>query len=231
MALVRALVEAHAVAERRSALTRRQLENGGGGGSGGGGFLVNHVSPRHFLELIARCAALHAEKRAALTEEHTHLRRGLRAIEQTRRRVSELQIELAEADKELARKNDEANERLKLIVSRQHEAEEERGKAERLAATLAEARREIASQQEAAGAELAAVEPELAARAAVRSIKKENLNEVRALACPPELIKLALEAVAAAATRGVLPTTGRIRGASSAATTLFGRSSSLTRRR
>ena len=149
------------MAERRSARTRRQLENGGGGGSGGGGLLVNHVSPRHFLELIARCAALHAEKRAALTEEHTHLRRGLRAIDQTRRRVSELQIELAEADKELARKNDEANERLKLIVSRQHEAEEERGKAERLAATLAEARREIASQQEAAGAELAAVEPEL----------------------------------------------------------------------
>ena len=121
---------------------------------------------------------------------------GLDKLRDTVTQVEELRKSLATKRSQLEAKNKEANEKLQRMVNDQKEAEQKKAASIDIQAALVEQERFIAQRQEIVKADLADAEPAvLEAQAAVSNIKKTHLQEVRAMANPPEAVKLAMESV------------------------------------
>ena len=156
----------------------------------------SHVTPRHYLDFIGQYVRLFTEKREALEEQQRHLNVGLDKLQSTVSQVEELRISLAQKRKQLEAKNVEANEKLQKMVADQQEAEQQRATSIKIQAELEVQNQEIEERRSIVLTDLAAAEPAvLDAQAAVSSIKKQHLTEVRSMANPPEAVKLAMESV------------------------------------
>ncbi|GLD93495.1 hypothetical protein PINS_up002087 [Pythium insidiosum] len=157
----------------------------------------NHLSPRDYLEFIRHFVSLYSEKRAQLEDQQLHLNVGVQKLKATHEQVAELQKQLAIKERELKKKDAEANEKLQQMIREQNEAQEKKKETEKLAADLATRDEEISSRKKVVEADLAEAEPALLdAQASVNSIRKSQLDEIRALARPPNAVKMTLEAVA-----------------------------------
>ena len=121
---------------------------------------------------------------------------GLDKLRDTVTQVEELRKSLATKRSQLEAKNREANEKLQRMVNDQKEAEQKKAASIDIQAALVEQERFIAQRQEIVKADLADAEPAvLEAQSAVSNIKRQHLQEVRAMANPPEAVKLAMESV------------------------------------
>jgi dynein heavy chain 1, cytosolic len=121
---------------------------------------------------------------------------GLDKLRDTVQQVEELRQSLAIKRTQLEAKNAEANEKLKQMVTDQQEAESKKKASIEIQAALVEQDKHIAQRREIVMADLADAEPAvLDAQSAVSGIKKQQLQEVRAMANPPEAVKLAMESV------------------------------------
>ncbi len=157
----------------------------------------NHISPRDYLELIRHFVSLYGKKRSALEDQALHLNVGVEKLLATHNQVAELQAQLSAKEKELQRKDFEANEKLQLMVVEQNEAQKKKKETESLAADLAKQDQEIVSRKLVVESDLAEAEPALLeAQSSVNSIRKSQLDEIRALARPPKAVQMTLEAVA-----------------------------------
>ncbi|CAH0480997.1 unnamed protein product [Peronospora belbahrii] len=157
----------------------------------------NHVSPRDYLEFIRHFVSLYSEKRAQVEDQQLHLNVGVQKLQATREQVAELQGQLSLKENELKKKDVEANEKLQQMVQEQNEAQEKKKDTEALAVDLANKDEEIRSRKEVVEADLAQAEPALLdAQASVNSIRKAQLDEIRALARPPAAVRMTMEAVA-----------------------------------
>lgn len=157
----------------------------------------NHISPRDYLEFIRHFVSLYSEKRAQLEDQQLHLNVGVQKLQATHEQVAELQVQLSLKEKELKKKDIEANEKLQQMIIEQNEAQAKKKDTEQLASDLASKDAEISSRKKVVEADLAQAEPALLeAQASVNSIRKSQLDELRALARPPVAIKMTLEAVA-----------------------------------
>ena len=160
------------------------------------GSRIMAITPRHFLDFIHHFVKLYQEKRAALEEEQLHLNVGLSKIAETVDQVEEMQKSLAVKSVELQTKNDAANAKLKQMVKDQQEAERQKNQSQEIQALLEVQKKEIAAKRTEVMGELDQVEPAVQdAQQAVKSIKKQHLVEVRSMANPPPMVKLALESV------------------------------------
>ncbi|KDO30766.1 hypothetical protein SPRG_04667 [Saprolegnia parasitica CBS 223.65] len=158
---------------------------------------ANHISPRDYLEFIRHFVTLYGKKRGQLEEQQLHLNVGVEKIVATHNQVAELQAQLGAKEKELQRKDVEANEKLQLMVVEQNEAQKKKKETESLAADLTKQDDEIRSRKVVVEHDLAQAEPALLeAQSSVNSIRKTQLDEIRALARPPNAVRLTLEAVA-----------------------------------
>ncbi|KAK7029674.1 dynein heavy chain [Paramarasmius palmivorus] len=156
----------------------------------------NYVTPRHYLDFINHYVRLYGEKRDELEEQQRHLHVGLDKLRDTVTQVEELRKSLAIKRTQLEAKNTEANEKLKRMVADQQEAEQKKAASIEIQAALVEQDRHIQQRRDIATADLADAEPAVAeAQADVRNIKKQHLQEVRAMANPPEAVKIAMESV------------------------------------
>ncbi|EIN13444.1 dynein heavy chain protein 1 [Punctularia strigosozonata HHB-11173 SS5] len=156
----------------------------------------NYVTPRHYLDFIHHYVRLYNEKRNELEEQQRHLHVGLDKLRDTVEQVEELRKSLAIKRTQLEAKNAEANEKLKQMVTDQQEAESKKKASIEIQAALVEQDKHIAQRREIVMADLADAEPAvLDAQSAVSGIKKQQLQEVRAMANPPEAVKLAMESV------------------------------------
>ncbi len=156
----------------------------------------NYVTPRHYLDFIQHFVTLSTEKRSELEEQQLHLNVGLQKLRDTEQKVKELQSSLAKKNAELEEKNAEANAKLKRMVEGQQAAEEKRKEGLALQEQLEKQKVEIAEQKSIAYEDLGKAEPALIdAQKSVKGIKKKHLEEIRAFARPPTLVKLTLEAV------------------------------------
>ena len=96
--------------------------------------------------------------------------------------------------KQLQAKDAEANEKLRRMVADQQEAEQKKAASIEIQAALAEQDRHIEQRRSVVLADLANAEPAvLEAQAAVNNIRRNQMQEVRAMANPPEAVKLAME--------------------------------------
>ncbi|VDM69323.1 unnamed protein product, partial [Strongylus vulgaris] len=136
------------------------------------------------------------EKRRDLEEEKVHLNIGLNKIRETEEQVKELQKSLTLKSKELEEKKTAANLKLKEMLADQQKAEDEKRLSEQLQKELAEQLKQIAAKKTEVQKDLSQVEPAVEeAQQAVKGIRKNQLVEVRSMASPPVMVKLALEAI------------------------------------
>jgi dynein heavy chain 1 len=157
---------------------------------------LNFVTPRHYLDFIAQYVKLFTEKREELEEQQRHLNVGLDKLHTTVTQVEELRKSLAVKRTQLETKNVQANEKLQKMVADQQEAEQQKLASVELQANLAKQNKAIAERRTVVMRDLAAAEPAVQdAQAAVSSIKKQHLTEVRSMANPPEAVKMAMESV------------------------------------
>ena len=154
------------------------------------------ITPRHFLDFIQHFVNLYKEKRSGLEEEQLHINVGLNKIAETVAQVEEMQKSLAVKSAELQSKNDEANDKLKQMVKDQQEAEKQKQQSQEIRKLVEQQTKEIAAKRTEVMADLEKVEPAvIEAQAAVKSIKKQHLVELRSMAMPPPLVRIALESI------------------------------------
>ncbi|XP_058810234.1 dynein heavy chain, cytoplasmic isoform X2 [Phymastichus coffea] len=98
--------------------------------------------------------------------------------------------------KELQAKNEAANAKLRQMVKDQQEAEKKKVQSQEIQHQLAIQTVTINQKRDNVMADLAQVEPAVIdAQNAVKSIKKQHLVEVRSMANPPAIVKVALESI------------------------------------
>ncbi|XP_060529688.1 dynein heavy chain, cytoplasmic isoform X3 [Cylas formicarius] len=154
------------------------------------------ITPRHYLDFIHHFVKLHNEKRSDLEEQQLHLNVGLSKIAETVEQVEEMQKSLAVKSQELQAKNEAANAKLKQMVKDQQEAEKKKVQSQEIQQQLAEQTVHIEQKRQEVMADLAQVEPAVIdAQNAVKSIKKQQLVEIRSMSNPPAIVKLALESI------------------------------------
>lgn len=154
------------------------------------------ITPRHYLDFIHHFVKLHNEKRSDLEEQQLHLNVGLSKIAETVEQVEEMQKSLAVKSQELQAKNEAANAKLKQMVKDQQEAEKKKVQSQEIQQQLAEQTVIIEQKRKDVMADLALVEPAVIdAQNAVKSIRKQQLVEIRTMANPPAVVKLALESI------------------------------------
>jgi dynein heavy chain 1 len=154
------------------------------------------ITPRHYLDFINHFVKLYHEKRSELEDQQAHLNIGLAKISETLEQVEELQKSLAAKRAELERKNNEANGKLGQMMSDQQEAEKKKVASQELGQLLAVQLEQMAVKKAEVTGDLVQVEPALQdAKEAVKSIRKPDIVELRALINPPALVKLGLESI------------------------------------
>ena len=156
----------------------------------------SYVTPRHYLDFLKHYQSLFTSKRAALEEQQRHLNTGLRKLKETQEEVSKLQDALREKELVLRDNEKRANDKLEQMMVDKREAEAKRDVSLQLAKDIAEQAKEITQRQATVESELSSAKPALEeAEAAVRNIKKTDLDQVSRYPNPPAPVKLALEAV------------------------------------
>ncbi|KAG6918668.1 hypothetical protein DXG01_012485 [Tephrocybe rancida] len=151
--------------------------------------LIVFISINHYVRL-------YTEKRDELEEQQRHLHVGLDKLKDTVAQVEELRKSLAIKRSQLEAKDAEANDKLKRMVADQQEAEQKKAASIEIQAALVEQDRNIEERRAVVMADLADAEPAvLEAQSAVSNIKRQYLQEVRVMANPPEIVKIAMESV------------------------------------
>ncbi|KAH8923510.1 hypothetical protein BT69DRAFT_1319504 [Atractiella rhizophila] len=183
-AVVNGLVAVHqSMYETNTRLSRRQ-----------GRF--NYATPRHYLDFIKHYVRLFNEKRDDLEEQQRHLNVGLDKLKSTVLQVEELRGSLAVKRNQLEAKNAEADQKLQRMLIDQQEAEQNKKASEEIQVALKQQQKEIAERRAVVLADLANAEPAVVeAQQAVRDIRRQHIQEVRAMANPPEAVKNAMESV------------------------------------
>lgn len=157
---------------------------------------VTFLTPRHFLDFVAQYVQLYNEKREDLEEQQRHLNVGLEKLRDTVDKVRDLRVSLAEKKAQLERKDAEANEKLQRMVADQREAEQRKSTSLEIQAALEVQEAEVASRRQIVLQDLARAEPAVEeAKASVSNIKRQQLTEVRAMASPPQGVRLAMDSV------------------------------------
>ncbi|KAG7353523.1 dynein family protein [Nitzschia inconspicua] len=185
-AVVAALVELHLIAKETADDAASQPSS------------VNRtfLCPRDYLTLIQNFVACLNKRRGEIEDQQLHVNAGLHKLQQTQENVAELKKSLGEKTVVLKEKEAEANNKLQSMVANQNIAEKRKEEAERMSAEVQKQQVEINRRKDEAQRDLDEAEPALrSAQASVRGIKKRDLDEVKALARPPENVKLTLECV------------------------------------
>jgi len=155
------------------------------------------MSPRDYLALIHNFVSCVRKMREQVEDEQLHVNAGLTKLRQTQENVAELKVALGAKKTELRQKEKLANDKLQQMVGDQNEAEKRKDEVERTSIEVEKQNQKITSRKEEAQSELDQAEPALlSAQAAVKGIKRRDLDEIRALPRPSPNVKATLECVA-----------------------------------
>eukprot|EP00178_Gracilaria_changii_P010311 TRINITY_DN299_c0_g1_i9.p1 TRINITY_DN299_c0_g1~~TRINITY_DN299_c0_g1_i9.p1 ORF type:complete len:2521 (-),score=275.04 TRINITY_DN299_c0_g1_i9:10712-17314(-) len=154
------------------------------------------VTPRHFLEFIEQLNRIALEKGNEIQEGVDRHTEGLRRLRNAGKAVDALKESLSEKTERLRDKEKDASEMLARMIEEQRLAEKSKVGAEHLALAALEASNAVQEREAEVSENLSVVQPKVeAAREAVGSIRKEFLDELRAMPSPPPAVRVALEAV------------------------------------
>ena len=158
--------------------------------------VTNYVSPRYFYDFVKQFCNTFIEKSKDLNTEQQHLANGLSKLEQTQKDVARMSKELEEKKAQLKEKEQLAEQKLEEILKDREATSAKKEEAQKLKLVIDEKRKVIEADQAKAMAELDEVAPAIEeAKSSVSNIKKSNLDEIRRLSQPPDVIKNTLQAV------------------------------------
>ena len=182
--VVSACVRAHAVA---AGTVRRYLKDLG---------RVVHVTPTHYLDMLALFRRLLVRKRAEVRTQKERFDTGLRRLLKSAEAVVVMQAELEELKPKLLVKSVQSDEMLLTVTADRQNADQtkERVEAEEVAVTAVVT--EATRLKESCEADLESALPALeAALNALKELSKNDIAEVKALKSPPAGVRLTMETV------------------------------------
>jgi dynein heavy chain 1 len=154
------------------------------------------ITPQQYLELFRQFGDILSKKKRIQDDHQHHIINGLQKIESTLIDVELLRTQLADKEAILNDKNNLANDKLKIMMADQQEAERQKGESIELQNMIINQEEQIRFRKETVLSELAEVEPLVAqAQESVSSIKRQHLQELRTMAHPPEPVKITMESV------------------------------------
>ncbi|XP_017887523.2 dynein beta chain, ciliary-like [Ceratina calcarata] len=156
----------------------------------------NYTTPKSFLEQIALYSKLLLEKTYDVKAMIERLKNGLEKLESCAAQVSDLRIVLAAQEIELKKKNEIADKILAEVRAENTKAEAEKTIVSEEEAKVAEMKEIIAEKQKKCDEDLAKAEPAVRqAEAALDTLNKSNLTELKSFGTPPEQVTMVAEAV------------------------------------
>ncbi|KAK9865923.1 hypothetical protein WJX84_001850 [Apatococcus fuscideae] len=155
-----------------------------------------YVTPKSYLSFIAGYKALYDKKRSFVQQLATSINSGLAKMNEAKLDVGKMKGELAIKNVQLAAATKEAEKLLKEISENTAVAEKEKNKVAVIVDGVTKQAAEIAAVKDDAERDLAAAKPALdAAVAALNSISPKDINSLKALKNPPDVVKRIFDAV------------------------------------
>ncbi|OWB58788.1 hypothetical protein B5S28_g4867 [[Candida] boidinii] len=156
----------------------------------------SNVSPTDYMNFINNFIKMFNDKEAELQDFQHHINVGLDKLRDTVLEVKHLKETLISKKEMLAFKDKEARLMLDKMITDQNEAERKQEASFEIQKLLESQNIEIEARKQVVLEDLDEVEPLIEeAQNGVKNIKKQHLNELRALSNPPDAIKMTLEAV------------------------------------
>ncbi|XP_008208864.1 dynein beta chain, ciliary-like [Nasonia vitripennis] len=156
----------------------------------------NYTTPKSFLEQIALYAKLLKEKTVNLKAMIERLENGLEKLNSCAGQVDELKVVLAVQEVDLKKKNEVADKILAEVTAENTKAEVEKAFVSEEEAKVAEIKESVSEKQRKCDEDLAKAEPAVRqAEAALNTLNKNNLTELKAFASPPEAVAKVAQAV------------------------------------
>jgi len=155
-----------------------------------------YVTPTNYLELVKSYRELVAEKLKEIGDNRAKLSGGLTKLEEGKKQVEEMSVELESKKRVVADAQKECEELLVVIVGERRTADERKkeveAQAEKISKEEAECKAFAADAERDLGKALPALEQ---AMAEVEKLDKSSISEVKAYASPPPAVEMVLNAV------------------------------------
>ncbi|XP_051578639.1 dynein axonemal heavy chain 2 [Myxocyprinus asiaticus] len=156
----------------------------------------NYVTPTNYLELVSGYKKLLSEKSSELGEQVSKLRNGLFKIDDTRRKVEAMSVELEDAKKKVAEFQKQCEEYLVVIVQQKREADEQQkavgAHSEKIEAEEIKCKAMAENAQRDLDEAIPALEE---AMKALESLNKKDMTEIKSYGRPPALVETVMQAV------------------------------------
>ncbi|KAI8914343.1 dynein heavy chain and region D6 of dynein motor-domain-containing protein [Gorgonomyces haynaldii] len=156
----------------------------------------NYTTPKSFLALLTLYQEMLERKSSELTKSMDRLENGLTKLQATAGQVDDLKAKLATQEVELKQKNEEANRLIERVAVDTEKANKEKAIAAEEERKVDIITKEVGEKQESCARDLLAAEPALAAaQAALNTLNKANLTELKSFGSPSEEVKNVTAAV------------------------------------
>ncbi|KAM4673740.1 dynein axonemal heavy chain 9 [Amazona ochrocephala] len=156
----------------------------------------NYTTPKSFLEQIKLYQNLLLKKGKDLKAKMERLENGLEKLKSTSAQVDELKAKLAAQEVELKQKNDDADKLIQVVGVETEKVSREKAIADEEEKKVALITQEVEQKQKDCEEDLAKAEPALeAAQAALNTLNKKNLTELRSFGSPPSAVSNVTAAV------------------------------------
>jgi dynein heavy chain 2 len=158
--------------------------------------LSKGATPLKYCAFLSQYESLFSLKQNKLNQQKSHLTAGLSKLTEAASSVDILTREAEKKQGAVTKKQREADEALDLITKHMSKAGERKLETEQLQRSLGGEETKLNVKKTQIQNELKEVQPILdAAKAAVGGIKKDNINEIRSMRVPSQLINTVLQAV------------------------------------
>ena len=149
----------------------------------------NYTTPKSFLEQISLYKRLLQLKNKELQEKIVRLENGLVKLQSTSKQVDDLKDKLAAQEVEVKQKNEDADKLIKVVATETEKVTKEKLIADEEQKKVTEISIEVGKKQTDCAADLAKAEPALlAAQAALDTLDKTNLTEMKSFPNPPAAV-------------------------------------------
>ncbi|XP_063777851.1 dynein axonemal heavy chain 11 isoform X2 [Pseudophryne corroboree] len=149
----------------------------------------NYTTPKSFLEQITLYKNLLDRKRKELSQKMEHLQNGLQKLKTTASQVEDLKAKLASQEAELKQRNQDAEALIAKIGLQTEKVSQEKAIADAEEQKVASIQLEVSAKQKECEDDLQKAEPALvAATAALNTLTKVNLTELKTFSNPPAAV-------------------------------------------
>ncbi|XP_061694561.1 dynein axonemal heavy chain 11 [Syngnathoides biaculeatus] len=149
----------------------------------------NYTTPKSFLEFMKLYGNLLGKKRTELSQKMERLENGLQKLQSTANQVEDLKAKLAVQEMELCQRNGDIEALISKIGQQTDNLSQERSVADAEEQKVEAFQAEVSKQQRETENELAKAEPALqAANAALNTLNRLNLTELRTFPNPPAIV-------------------------------------------